>query len=84
MRKFLAHIDWNDKMKIKTGTERWNILKSDLDSAINRYVLMKKQGKPRRNICQKRLSKRLDINKICGGFINIRERLQIMKFTKRH
>ena len=30
----------------------------------------------RRNICQKRLTERLDnINKICGRFINIRERL---------
>ena len=38
----------------------------------------------RRNICQKRLSERLDINKICGGFINIRERIKIMWFTKRH
>ena len=46
MRTILAHIDGNDKMKIKTGTERWNILKSDLDSAINRYVPMKIQGKP--------------------------------------
>ena len=28
---------------------------------------MKKQGKrSKRNICQKRLSERLDINKICG------------------
>ena len=38
----------------------------------------------KRNICQRRLSKRLDINKVCGGFINIRERLKIMKFTKKH
>ena len=32
-------------------------------------------------ICQKRLS---IIDKVCGGLINIRERIQIMKFTKRH
>ena len=38
----------------------------------------------RRNICQNRLSERLDINKICGGFINIRERIKIMKFTENH
>ncbi len=37
MRTFLAHIDWNDKMKNKTGTESWNILKSELDSVVNRY-----------------------------------------------
>ena len=45
MRTILEHIDWNDKMKNKTGAERWNILKSELDSVINRYVPMKKQGK---------------------------------------
>ena len=40
MRTILVHIDWNDKMKNKTGTERWNI--SELDSVINIYVPMKK------------------------------------------
>ena len=38
----------------------------------------------RRNICQRSLSERLDINKICGGFINIREMIKIMRLTKRH
>ena len=73
-------------MKNKTATECWNILRGELDSAIDSFVPMKKQGKrsKRRNICQKRLSERLDINKICGGFINIRERIKIMWFTKRH
>ena len=32
-------------MKNKTGTESWNILKSELDSVINRYVPMEKQWK---------------------------------------
>ena len=32
-------------MKNKTATERWTILRSELDSAIDRYVPMKKQGK---------------------------------------
>ena len=65
MRTILEHIDWNDKMKNKTGAESWNILKSELESVINRYVPMTKQGKrSRKSICQKRLSKRLDINKI--------------------
>ena len=45
MRTILEHIDWNDKMKNKTGAESWNILKSELDSVINRYVPTKKQGK---------------------------------------
>ena len=86
IRKRLTLIDGNDKMKNKTATECWNILRVKLDNAIDSYVPIKKQGKRglRRNICQKRLSERLDINKICGRFINIRERMQIMMLTKRH
>ena len=45
IRKSLALIDWNDKMKNKTATECWNILRGGLDSAIDSYVPMKKQGK---------------------------------------
>ena len=42
----VGHIDGNDKMKNKTATESWNILKSELDIVIyNRCVPMKKQGK---------------------------------------
>ena len=41
----LAHTDWNDKMKNKTATECWNILRGEIDSAIDSYVPMKKQGK---------------------------------------
>ena len=32
-------------MKNKAATECWNILRGELDSAIDRYVPMKKQGK---------------------------------------
>ena len=57
-------------MKNKTATECWNILRGELDSAIDSYVPMKKQGK---RLKKKHLSKeafrRLDINKICGGFV---------------
>ena len=45
IRKSVALIDWNDKMKNKTATECWNILRGELDSAIASYVPMKKQGK---------------------------------------
>ena len=45
IRKSLALIYWNDKMKNKTATECWNILRGELDSAIYSYVHMKKQGK---------------------------------------
>ena len=45
IRKSLAHIDWNDKMKNKTATECWNILKGEIDSVIDSFVPLKKQGK---------------------------------------
>ena len=45
IRKKLALIDCNVKMKIKTATECWNILRRELDSEIDSYVPMKKQGK---------------------------------------
>ena len=68
-------------MKNKMATECWSVLRGELDSAIDRYVPIKKQAK---GLCQKRLSERFDINTICGGFINIRERITIMKFTRMH
>ena len=84
IRTSLALIDWNDKMKNKTATECWNILRGELDSAIDSYVPMKKGNGLRINIFQNRLSERLYINKICGGFLNIRERIKIMMLTTRH
>ena len=45
IRKSLTLIDWNDKMKNKTARECWNILRGELDSEIDSYVPMKKQGK---------------------------------------
>ena len=75
-------------MKNKTATLNIMLeyLRGELDSAIDSYVPMKKQGKrsKEKHISQKRLSERLDIIKICGGFINIRERIKIMRLTKRH
>ncbi len=45
IRKSLAHIDGNDKMKNKTATECWNIVRGEPDSAIDSFVPMKRQGK---------------------------------------
>ena len=45
IRKNLAHIDWDEKMKNKTATACWDILRGELDTAIDSYVPMKKQGK---------------------------------------
>ena len=45
IRKSLAHIYWDEKMKNKTATECWDILRGELDRAIDSYVPMKKQAK---------------------------------------
>ena len=45
IRKRLAHIYWNEKIENKTATECWNILRGEIDSAIDSCVPMKKQGK---------------------------------------
>ena len=85
IRKSLAVIDGNDKMKNKTATECWNILRGELDSEMDTYVPMKKQGKRSK---KKHLSKeafrkiRYKQNKLCGGFINIR--IKSVVLTKRH
>ena len=36
-------------MKNKTATERWNILRGEIDSAIDSFVPMKRQGKRSKN-----------------------------------
>ena len=85
IRKSLALIDWNDKMKNKTATECWNILRVELDSAIDSYVPVKKQGKrSKKKHLSKEAFRKIRHNKICGGFINIPERINIMRLTKRH
>ena len=45
MREYLAKIDWNNTLKNKTATECWNILKSEIDCVVEKYVPLKKQGK---------------------------------------
>ena len=70
-------------MKHKTATECWNMLRSELDSAIDRYVPMKKQWKRSSTICEKRLLGRLNINRRCGRYSSIREMIIITKYTKR-
>ena len=76
IRKSLAHIDWNDKMKNLTATECWNILKGEIDSAIDSFVHMKKQGKRSKKT---HLSK--EAFKKIRHIINIRARIKIIWFT---
>ena len=60
IRKSLAHVDRKDKMKNKTATECYTILRSELDCTIDRYVPMKKQGKR----CKKKHMSKEDFRKI--------------------
>ena len=84
IRKRLALIDWNDKMKNKTATECWNVLRGELDSAIEGYVPMKKQGKQSQ---KKHLSKeafgKITYKQNMWRVYKHRERINIMMLTKR-
>ena len=54
MRKYLAKLDWNNMLMNKTAIECWNIIKYEIESINDKFVLLKKQGKRSRN---KHLSK---------------------------
>ena len=54
MRKYLAELDWNNMLMNKTATECWNIIKYEIESIIDKFVPLKKQGKRSR---KKHLSK---------------------------
>ena len=85
IRKRLTLIDWNNKMKNKTAAECWNIVRGELDNAIDSYVPMKKQGKrSKKKHLSKEAFRKIRYKQKCGGFINIRVRIQIMMLTKRH
>ena len=45
MRKYLAKLDWNNMLMNKTAIECWHILKYEIESIIDKFVPLKKQGK---------------------------------------
>ena len=45
MRKYLAKLDWNNMLMNKTAIECWNILKYEIESIIDKFVPLQKQGK---------------------------------------
>ena len=73
-------------MENKTATECWNILRSELDSAIERYVPMKKQGKrsKKKHLSKEAFRQIRYKQDYVEGFINKREMIKIVKFTRRH
>ena len=54
MTKYLAKLDWNNMLVNKTAIGCWNILKYETESIIDKFVILKKQGKRSR---KKHLSK---------------------------
>ena len=66
-------------LRNKTAIECWNILKYEIESIIDQFVPLKKQGNGiERNTCQKKLLEK------CGGFIGVPERKKTTQITKRH
>ena len=43
--RYLAKLDWNNMLMNKTAIECWNILKYEIESIIDKFVPLKKQGK---------------------------------------
>ena len=87
MRKYLAKLDWNNMLMNKTAIECWTILKYDIESIIDKFVPLKKQGKRSR---KKHLSKeairknKFYLSKLYVGFICVSERMKPLQITKRH
>ena len=85
MRKYLAKLDWNNMLMNKTAIECWNILKYEIESIIDKFVPLKKQGKrSRKKHLSKEVIRKIVLSKLCGGFIGIPETMKTMQITKRH
>ena len=58
MREYLAKIDWNNTLKNKTATEFWNILKSEIDCVVDKFVPLKKgKRSKKKHLSKKAISK---------------------------
>ena len=69
----------------KTAIEYCNILKYEIESIIDKYVPLKKQGNGiERKTCKNKLLDKLCLSKLFGGFIGVPERMKTMQITKRH
>ena len=75
MRKYLAKLDWNNMLMNKTAIECWNILKYEIESIIDKFVPVQKQGKQ----CRKKHLSKEAIRKIV--FIGVLERKKTMQIT---
>ena len=85
MRKYLAKHDWNNMLMNKTAIEGWKILKYEIENIIDKYVPLKKQGKrSRKKHLLKEAIRKIEFKQLCGGLIDVPERMKTMQITKRH
>ena len=75
MKKYLATLYWNNMLRNKTATECWNILRFEIESIVDQFVPMKKQG----NRFKKKHFSKEAIRKI-----GVQERMKTTPITKRH
>ena len=72
-------------MKNKTATKCWNILKGELDSAIDSHVPMQKQGKrSKKKHLSKEAFRKIRYKQNMWRVYKHTERIKIMMLTKRH
>ena len=85
MREYLAKIDWNNTLKNKTATECWNILKSEIDCVVDKFVPLKNRGNgQRRNTYRRKPLEKSSTSKLCGRHIYILEVKKTIAFIKKH
>ena len=69
----------------KTTIECWNIIKYEIESIIDQFVPLKKQGKrSRKKHLSKEAIRKVVFKQLCGEFIGVPERMNTMQITKRH
>ena len=72
-------------MNNKTATECWNILRGELDSAIDSYVPMKKQGKrSKKKHLSKEAFRKIRYKQNMWRVYKHTDMIKIMMLTKRH
>ena len=81
MRKYLAKLDWNNMLMKKI--ECWNILKYEIESIIDKFVPLKKQGKrSRKKHLSKEAIRKMVFKQTMWGFIGVPERMKTVQIAE--
>ena len=85
MRKYLAKLDWNNMLMNKTAIECWNILNYEIESIINKFVALKKQGKrSRKKHLSKKAIRKILFKQTMWRVYRHTRTMKTMQITKRH